>query len=79
VVGKYEYIDSQKNDPAETNPVTRMCCWLEGSTSGFDHWVTRPQSATAARRYVLAGRIRDFFTASDGAYGYRRFHADLAD
>ena len=78
-MSKYEYIDSQKNDPAETNPVTKMCLWLGVSTSGFYHWVTRPQSATAARRGVLAGRIRHFFTASDGTYGYRRIHADLAD
>ena len=59
--------------------MTKMCCWLGVSISGFFHWVTRPQSATAARRGVLAGRIRHFFTASDGARGYRRFHADLAD
>ena len=78
-MSKYEYIDSQKNDPAETNPVTKMCRWLGVSTSGFYHWVTRPQSATAARRGVLAGRVRHFFTASDGTYGYRRIHADLAD
>lgn len=38
----------------------------------------RPQSATAARREVLAGRIRHFFTDSDGTYEYRRIHADLS-
>lgn len=78
-MSKYEYIDSQKNDQTETNPVTKMCCWLEVSTSGFYHWRSRPQSATAARREVLAARIRHFFTDSDGTYGYRRIHADLTD
>ena len=77
-MSKYEYIDSQKNDPAQTNPVTKMCVWLMVSTSGFYHWLSRPQSATAARRDALAARIRHFFTASDGTYGYRRIHADLA-
>ena len=77
-MSKYEYIDSQKNHPSETNPVVKMCRWLGVSTSGYYHWVTRPQSATAARRGVLAARVRFFFEASDGTYGYRRIHADLA-
>lgn len=76
-MSKYEYIDSQKNDPTELAPVTKMCRWLAVSTSGYYHWLSRPQSATAARREVLAARIRHFFTASDGTYGYRRIHADL--
>ncbi len=78
-MSKYEYIDSQKNNPIDTNPVTKMCLWLGVSTSGFYHWATRPQSATAARRGVLAERVRHFFTASQGSYGYRRIHADLTD
>ena len=43
----------------------------------FYHWRTRPQSATAERRQVLTMRIKGFFKASDGTYGYRRIHADL--
>jgi transposase InsO family protein len=78
-VSKFEYIDSCKNDPAETNPVTKMCAWLSVSTSGFYHWLSRPQSATAARRQALSARVRLFFAASDGTYGYRRIHADLAE
>lgn len=78
-MSRYEYIDSCRNDPSETNPVTRMCVWLRVSTSGFYHWLSRPASATAARREALTGRVKHFFTASDGTYGYRRVHADLAD
>ena len=78
-MSKYEYIDSQRNDPAEFNPVTKMCAWLVVSTSGFYHWLSRPQSATAARRQALTAKVHAFFTASDGTYGYRRIHADLAD
>jgi putative transposase len=78
-VSKYEYIDSQKNDPCESNPVYKMCAWLAVSTSGFYHWLSRPASATAARRQALTARVRHFFQASDGTYGYRRIHADLLD
>ena len=48
-MSKYEYIDSQRNDLAELNPVTKMCLWLMVSTSGFYHWLSRPQSATDVR------------------------------
>ena len=77
-MSKYEYIDSQRNDASNTNPVVKMCLWLEVSTSGFYNWLSRPQSATAARRADLAVWIRSFFEKSDGTYGYRRIHADLA-
>ena len=78
-MSRYEYIDSQKTAPENTNPVWKMCRWLTVSTSGFYDWLQRPQSATAARRDTLTARVRHFFTASDGTYGYRRIHADLAD
>jgi transposase InsO family protein len=39
----------------------------------------RPQSATAARREALTARVLHFFEASDGTYGYRRIHVDLAE
>ncbi len=76
-MSRYEYIDSQKNDPAETNPVWKMCLWLTVSASGFYDWLKRPQSATAARRVALTARVQHFFEESDGTYGYRRIHADL--
>jgi len=76
-VSKYEFIDSQKAEPDNRNPVVTMCSWLEVSTSGFYHRLTRPQSATAARRQALTARVRHYFEDSDGTYGYRRIHADL--
>ena len=78
-MSRYEYIDSCRTDPDELNPVTKMCLWLAVSTSGFYHWLSRPQSATAARREALAARVEAFFAASDGTYGYRRIHADLVE
>lgn len=77
-MSKYEYIDSQKSELSNTNAVSKMCRWLGVSTSGFYHWLTRPQSATAARRQALTSRVHHFFEESDGTYGYRRVHADLA-
>lgn len=76
-MSKFEYIDSQRIDPVEHSPVYKMCQWLMVSTSGFYHWLSRPQSATAARREALTGRVKHFFEATDGTYGYRRIHADL--
>jgi putative transposase len=78
-VSKYEYIDSQRVVPANPYPTSKMCRWLEVSTAGFYDWRSRPQSATAARREALCARIKHFFEASDGTYGYRRVHADLVD
>ena len=78
-MAKYEYVDSQNNEQGNTNPVVKMCLWLQVSTSGFYHWLGRPQSATAARRVALIARVHHFFEDSDGTYGYRRIHADLAD
>ncbi len=54
-------------------------CVATVSTSGIHHWLVRAQSAAAARRGALTTRVRRFFEASDGTYGYRRIHADLAD
>jgi len=78
-VSKYEYIDSEKNDSSETNPVTKMCAWLVVSTSGFYDWLDRPESATAARRQALTVRIKHYFAETHETYGYRRIHADLVD
>lgn len=77
-MSKYEYIESQRNDPAVTDTVVKMCLWLMVSTSGFYHWLKRPQSATANRRLLLTERIEHYFHATDGTYGHRRIHADIA-
>lgn len=76
-MAKYEFIDSQATKPGAP-AIWRMCQWLSVSRSGFYHWRCRPVSATAARRQMLTERIRHYFAASDGTYGYRRIHADLA-
>jgi putative transposase len=74
VISKYEFIDAQK----AFYPVLLMCVWAQVSRSGFYDWLARPVSASAARRRELEVLIAGVFDDSDGSYGYRRVHAELA-
>lgn len=73
MIAKYEFIDAQKAN----YPIVRMCDWARVSRSGYYDWVSRPQSATAARRRELELLVRHVFDDSDATYGYRRVHAEL--
>ena len=82
---KFEFIDvehaANTTNTANTGPglpIVKMCVLLEVSRSGFYEWRDRPASATAGRREELKQFIVKSFTDSDGTYGYRRVHADLA-
>lgn len=80
-MAKYEFIDSYAASyvaEVKAPAVLKMCRWLEVSRSGFYHWRSRPISATATRRTALTGQVRHFFEESEGTYGYRWIHADLA-
>jgi putative transposase len=83
VSDRFEFIDAE--DAASTVninaglPIGRMCTLMEVSRSGFYDWRGRPASATAERREELKLFITRSFDDSDGTYGYRRVHADLAD
>ncbi len=76
-----EFIDVEKAIRDEQGMpkyrIVRMCEWLEVSTSGFYEWLSRPMSATAARRDYLMLLIEKAFADSDETYGYRRVHAQL--
>ncbi len=78
---RYEFIDGEKDtvdaDGARKWSIRKMCLWLEVSGSGFYEWLGRPASASADRRRYLSRLIRAVFTQADGAYGYRRVHAQL--
>ncbi len=74
-----EYAASPQNDDRGTPSLVRMCAWLGVSRSGYYGWRNKPESATARRREELKILIVHFFEASDGTYGYRRLHADLAE
>ncbi|MGH3849126.1 MAG: IS3 family transposase [Pseudonocardiaceae bacterium] len=82
VSSRYEFIDGERATLGESGApkytVVKMCGWMEVSKSGFYEWWGRPQSATAARREWLASVVTKAFTDSDGTYGHRRVHAQLA-
>ena len=73
-----EYAANTSTSTAEAPSIVKMCAWLEVSRSGFYEWLDRPLSATAERREELKLYIVTSFEESDGTYGYRRVHADLA-
>jgi transposase InsO family protein len=80
---KFEFIDAQYAARTTANgndapSIVKMCAWLEISRSGFYEWLKRTASATARRREELKLYITKSFEDSDGTYGYRRVHADLA-
>jgi transposase InsO family protein len=74
-----QYAASEENDDQEKPSLMKMCTWLGVSRSGYYDWRNKPESATARRREELKMFITHFFEASDGTYGYRRIHADLAE
>jgi putative transposase len=79
---RYELIEAEKDTMTDTGErryaITKMCEWLEVSTSGYYEWRDRPESATAARHAYLALMVGKAFEDSDETYGYRRVHAQLA-
>jgi putative transposase len=79
---KYELIDVEKatetRGGARKYPITKMCEWLDVSTSGYYEWRDRPASATATRRGRLKLLITKAFDDSDATYGHRRVAAQLA-
>jgi transposase InsO family protein len=82
VSARYELIDAEKATVTATGAVkysiVKMCEWLDVSSSGYYEWRGRAASATAARRDRLKLLIATVFTGSDGTYGHRRIHAQLA-
>jgi putative transposase len=74
VTAKFEFIDAQK----AYYPILAMCTWAGVSRSGYYEWRDRPASATATRRERLKLLIGRVFGDSDGTYGHRRVHAQLA-
>jgi putative transposase len=83
VTEKFEFIDAEyaayrESADIHVPSIVKMCRWMKVSRSGFYEWRCAPESATAKRRGVLALVITKSFDESDGTYGYRRVHADLA-
>jgi transposase InsO family protein len=81
-MARYEFIDAEKattcSNGTRRYSIKQMCRWLKVSVSGFYEWQGRPASATAQWRDRLKPVIVKAFSDSDGRYGYRRVHAQLA-
>ncbi|GAA0265245.1 hypothetical protein GCM10010492_77540 [Saccharothrix mutabilis subsp. mutabilis] len=74
MTAKYAFIASEEGN----HSVVAMCRWSKVSRSGYYAWRDREPSATTRRREVLEAAVRSCFDYSDGTYGYRRVHAELA-
>lgn len=63
----------------KANYCIEMMCRVAGlSRSGYYEWRDRGVSKQAARRAMLVETIGLVFEVSEGVYGYRRVHAELA-
>jgi putative transposase len=83
VTERFEFIDAEyaaylESADMHAPSVVKMCRWMKVSRSGFYEWRNAPESATARRRGIIAVAVQRSFDGSDGTYGYRRVHADLA-
>ncbi|WP_128111902.1 IS3 family transposase, partial [Mycolicibacterium brumae] len=74
VSAKYAFIAGEEGN----YPISSMCQWARVSRSGYYDWRDREPSDRALRREALAAEVQFAFTHSDGTYGYRRVHAQLA-
>lgn len=73
-----EYAANKAAAAADAPSIEKMCSWIGVSKSGYFEWKDRPPSITAKRRETLKAKVNEIFDGSDGTYGYRRIHAELA-
>ncbi len=71
---KYAFIAGEEGN----YPIVKMCRWARVSRSGYYEWAGREPSDRARRREELDALVKFTFEHSDGTYGYRRVHAQLA-
>ncbi len=74
---KFALIAAEKADPASPYPVTKMCGWLEVSTSGFYDHLNAVETDRERRRALVTVHVQAAHQAGRGAYGVRRVHAVL--
>lgn len=54
-----------------------MCARLGIPRASYYRWLDQKESATAARRRELTGRVKTMFDSSDGIFGHRMVHTKL--
>jgi putative transposase len=72
---KFAWIQTEKAD----YPLTKLCCWLGVTRSGFYVWQQRPVSPRAEEDRRLKVLVHTSFTAGRGYYGSPRVHDDLLE
>ena len=73
---KFAFIAAEKASKTHP-PVTKMCVWLQVSTSGFYDHGNVVESARARRRVKVAQHVQVAFDLGRGSYGVRRVHRVL--
>lgn len=74
---KFALIAAEKADPTSPYRVSKMCTWLDVSTSGFYDHVNAVESDRDRRRALVTTHVQAAHKAGRGAYGVRRVHAVL--
>jgi putative transposase len=71
----FAWIDAEKAE----FPITKLCQYVQGSTSGFYAAQGRPASAHTQTERRLLMLVRASFDASRQRYGSPRIHEDLIE
>lgn len=74
---KFAFIAAEKASKTHP-PVTKMCVWLQVSTSGFYDHNNAVESDRARRRVKVTQHVQAAFDLGRGSYGVRRVHRVLA-
>jgi transposase-like protein len=61
------------------HPIGMLCRLLKVSRSGFYAWRNRPTCTRQREDLILIAKIQAIHSGSNGAYGYPRIQAELAD
>jgi len=72
VSDKFMLISAERADPRCPYAVSKMCAWLEVSTSGFYEFESAPASPRQLRRAKITLHVEAAFTLGRGTYGVRR-------
>ncbi len=72
MIDKFRLISTERAESECPYAVTKMCAWLEVSTSGFYEFESAPASPRQLRRAKIGLHVEAAFTLGRGTYGVRR-------
>ena len=74
---RFAFIAAEKADDDSPYPVTKMCAWLQVTTSGFYAYEKAAETDRDRRRAKVTQAVQHAYAGGRGAYGVRRVHAAL--